>query len=130
MIVRRYQRSFADAHVTSTSAVISETKSEYSPSSTPAIRSNYTMTQSTTGLAAADGYHMPGEWGPHARIWMGWPQRPDNWRDKAKPAQAAFVQVATAISRFTPVTICANASQASTMPFISVLQLSRGLCLW
>ena len=62
-------------------------------------------------LAAACGFHMPAEWEPHARIWMGWPQRPDNWRNDAMPAQAAFVEVASAISRFTPVTVCANASQ-------------------
>ncbi len=69
------------------------------------------MAKGTTELAAALGFHMPAEWEPHAHIWMGWPQRPDNWRDNAKPAQAAFVEVATAISRFTPVTICANASE-------------------
>ena len=66
-------------------------------------------------LAAACGFHMPAEWEPHAHIWMGWPQRTDNWRNDAMPAQAAFVEVASAISRFTPVTICANASQASEL---------------
>ena len=78
------------------------------------------MAKSTTVSAAAEGFHMPAEWGPHAHIWMGWPQRPDNWRDDAKPAQAAFVQVATAISRFTPVTICADASQVGRPPKTSL----------
>lgn len=30
------------------------------------------------------GYRMPGEWEPHACTWMGWPYRPDNWRENAK----------------------------------------------
>lgn len=30
------------------------------------------------------GYRMPAEWEPHARTWMGWPERPDNWREDAK----------------------------------------------
>ena len=48
---------------------------------------------------------MPGEFEPHARIWMLWPQRPDTWRLGAKPAQRAWVEVATAISQFEPVTV-------------------------
>ena len=42
---------------------------------------------------------------------MGWPQREDNWRDKARPAQQAFADVANAISAFEPVTVCANPEQ-------------------
>lgn len=61
---------------------------------------------------AALGFRMPAEWEPHERTWMGWPQRPDNWRDRASHAQKAFVDVATAISQFEPVTICANEEQA------------------
>ena len=49
----------------------------------------------------------------HARTWMGWPQREDNWREKAGPAQQAFADVANAISAFEPVTICANPDQVS-----------------
>lgn len=47
----------------------------------------------------------------YAGTWLGWPQDPVNWRDNAKHVQPAFVEVATAISRFEPVTVCANASQ-------------------
>lgn len=36
---------------------------------------------------------------------MLWPERPDNWRGAAAPAQRAFVQVAAAIARFEPVTM-------------------------
>lgn len=35
---------------------------------------------------ARDGFHMPAEFEPQERVWMLWPQRPDNWRDGAKPA--------------------------------------------
>jgi agmatine deiminase len=59
----------------------------------------------------ADGFRMPGEFEPHAQIWMLWPQRPDNWRLGAKPAQRAWVEVARAIARFEPVTVGANHDQ-------------------
>ena len=48
---------------------------------------------------------MPGEFDPQTQIWMLWPQRPDNWRLGAKPAQHSWVEVATAISQFEPVTV-------------------------
>ncbi len=54
---------------------------------------------------------MPAEWAPHEGCWMIWPERPDNWRLGAKPAQAAFVQVATAIAEFEPVTMMVSAKQ-------------------
>lgn len=52
-----------------------------------------------------DGFRMPGEFEPQDHVWMLWPVRNDNWRSGAKPAQKAFVDVATAISEFTPVTV-------------------------
>lgn len=58
-----------------------------------------------------DGFRMPGEFEPHAGCWMLWPERPDNWRLGAKPAQRAFVDVATAIAQFEPVTIGVSRSQ-------------------
>jgi agmatine deiminase len=61
----------------------------------------------------AQGYAMPPEWAPHAGCWMIWPERPDNWRLGAKPAQAAFAAVATAIARFEPVTMLVSARQFS-----------------
>ncbi|MCH8552801.1 MAG: agmatine deiminase [Natronospirillum sp.] len=57
------------------------------------------------------GYRMPAEWAPQSQVWMLWPERPDNWRLGAKPAQQAFVEVARAISRFTPVTLGVSAQQ-------------------
>ena len=52
-----------------------------------------------------DEFRMPGEFEPHAGCWMLWPERGDNWRLGAKPAQNCFVAVATAIARFEPVTV-------------------------
>ncbi|MCD4720702.1 MAG: agmatine deiminase [Desulfobacula sp.] len=52
-----------------------------------------------------DGFRMPGEYESHEKCWMLWPQRADNWRLNAAPAQKAFSQVARAIFQFEPVTI-------------------------
>ena len=54
---------------------------------------------------------MPGEFEPHAGCWMLWPERPDNWRDGAQPAQRAFAAVAAAIAQFEPVSVGASAAQ-------------------
>lgn len=64
-----------------------------------------------TSTPRADGFRMPAEWEPHEQTWMVWPERPDNWRNGGKPAQAAFAAVAKAIARFEPVTVCASAGQ-------------------
>jgi agmatine deiminase len=60
---------------------------------------------------ARDGFRMPAEFEPHAGCWLLWPERPDNWRRHAQPAQQAFAAVATAIARFEPVTVGASAQQ-------------------
>ncbi|HEU5443802.1 MAG TPA: agmatine deiminase [Steroidobacteraceae bacterium] len=52
---------------------------------------------------AAEGYWMPAEFEPHAATWLLWPERTDNWREGARPAQKAVLAVAAAISRFEPV---------------------------
>lgn len=57
------------------------------------------------GTPRADGFRMPAEWESHAQTWMLWPYRPDNWRLGAKRAQHAWVEVATAIAQFEPVTV-------------------------
>lgn len=54
---------------------------------------------------------MPAEFEPHAACWMLWPERTDNWRNGAKPAQLAFAEVAAAIAEFEPVTMCVSAAQ-------------------
>jgi agmatine deiminase len=63
------------------------------------------MTRTLSSTPAADGFAMPGEFEPHAGCWMLWPERPDNWREAARPAQLAFAQVAAAIAQFEPVTV-------------------------
>ena len=77
-----------------------------------------------------DGYRMPGEFEPQEKIWMIWPERPDNWRDGAKPAQEAYAQVARAISQFEPVTMIASAAQYAHArnvlpPEIRVVEMSN-----
>lgn len=60
---------------------------------------------------AADGFRMPGEFEPHSGCWMAWPERPDNWRWGAKPAQAAYAAVAEAIAVSEPVTMATSDAQ-------------------
>lgn len=69
------------------------------------------MSQLLPSVPREDGFWMPGEFEPHSKTWMLWPERPDNWREGAKPAQQAFVEVAIAISRFEPVTMGVNPAQ-------------------
>jgi len=87
------------------------------------------MARTLTSTPMADGFHMPAEWEPHARTWMLWPQRPDNWRLGAKPAQRAWVQVAAAIARFEPLTVGVDGRQfanarAMLPPEVRVVELS------
>lgn len=58
-----------------------------------------------------DGYRMPAEFEEQEQIWMLWPERTDNWRNGAKPAQAVFAEVAKAIAQFEPVTVCVSPGQ-------------------
>jgi agmatine deiminase len=60
---------------------------------------------------AADGFYMPGEFAPHERCWMLWPERPDVWRNGAKQAQEAFADVVHAVAHFEPVTMGVSAVQ-------------------
>lgn len=64
-----------------------------------------------TSKPCDDGFHMPAEFEEHEGCWMIWPQRSDNWRLGAKPAQQVFCEVAKAISEFEAVTICVNGEQ-------------------
>ncbi len=69
------------------------------------------MTRTIDSTPQADGFRMPGEFEPHRGCWMLWPERTDNWRNGAKPAQATFAAVAAAISQFEPVTMGVSAKQ-------------------
>ncbi|GAB4481635.1 MAG: agmatine deiminase [Anaerolineae bacterium] len=87
------------------------------------------MTRTLESTPRADGFRMPGEFEPHAGCWMLWPERPDNWRLGAKPAQRAFVEVARAIARFEPVTMGVSAAQFANArhllpPEVRVVEMS------
>jgi len=69
------------------------------------------MAKKIDSTPKADGYRMPGEFEPHTGCWMIWPERTDNWRNGAKPAQKAFVEVAEAIAEYEPVTMCVSERQ-------------------
>jgi agmatine deiminase len=78
---------------------------------------------------AADGYRMPGEFEPHSGCWMAWPERTDNWRLGAKPAQVAYAAVAEAINLSDPVTMAVSDGQfehcrSMLSPSIRVVEIS------
>ena len=85
------------------------------------------------GTPADDGWWMPGEFEAHEGCWMLWPERPDNWREQARPAQAAFAAVAAAISRFEPVRMGvspahAAAARAQLPSSVAVVPLAHDDC--
>ncbi len=91
------------------------------------------MTRTLPSTPAADGFWMPAEFEPHAGCWMLWPERPDNWREAARPAQHAFVAVATAISAFEPVSVGVSAihyeiARAMLPEHIRVIELAHDDC--
>ncbi len=76
-----------------------------------------------------DGFRMPGEFEPHEGCWIVWPERTDNFRMGAKPAQAAYADVAHAIARFEPVTMLASKAQFSAArqvlaPHVRVIEMA------
>jgi agmatine deiminase len=78
---------------------------------------------------ATDGYRMPGEFEPHSGCWMAWPERPDNWRLGAKPAQEAYAAVAEAINASEPMTMAVSDAQfehcrSVLSPSIRVVEIS------
>jgi len=88
------------------------------------------LSRTLSSTPQADGFAMPAEYAPHRQTWMLWPQRPDNWRNGGKPAQKAFASVATAISRFEPVTVGVNHDQYTNArqmlpPQVRVVKLSN-----
>ena len=88
------------------------------------------MTRTLDTTPAQDGFSMPAEYAPHAGCWMLWPERPDNWRLGAQPAQRAFAEVACAIARFEPVTMGVSAAsfeyaRQQLPPQIRVVEMSH-----
>lgn len=64
-----------------------------------------------TSTPQKDGFYMPGEFEPHSRTIMIWPQRPDTWRNGGKEAQSVFAEVANTIVKFEPLTMLVNGDQ-------------------
>ncbi len=87
------------------------------------------MSATLATTPAADGFRMPGEFEPHAGCWIAWPERADNWREGAKPAQRAYAAVAEAISASEPVTVAVSDAQfehcrAVLSPAIRVVEIA------
>jgi agmatine deiminase len=91
------------------------------------------MTETLSSTPAADGFWMPGEFELQAGCWMLWPERPDNWREAARPAQHAFAAVAAAIAEFEPVTVGVSGAEyevarALLDPQVGVVEMSHNDC--
>ena len=77
-----------------------------------------------------DGFYMPSELALHECTYLLWPERPDNWRDGAKPAQKAFREVVEKIAKHEPVVLGVNQSQYShvlgmNLENVSVVEISN-----
>lgn len=88
------------------------------------------MSHTLDSTPLADGYRMPAEWAHHSGCWLIWPERPDNWRQGGKPAQAAFTAVATAIATTEPVTVAVSFRQfdnarSELPPHIRVVEMTN-----
>lgn len=77
-----------------------------------------------------DGFRMPGEFEKHAGTYIIWPERPDNWRLGAKPAQKVFAEVASVIGKYEAVTVAVSREQYSNarhmLPsYVRVVEMSN-----
>jgi agmatine deiminase len=87
------------------------------------------MSATIASTPAADGYRMPAEFEPHSGCWMAWPERPDNWRLAAAPAQEAYAAVAEAIDACDPVSMAVSDAQfercrSMLSPSVRVVEIS------
>jgi agmatine deiminase len=69
------------------------------------------MSATLTTTPAADGYRMPAEWDDHSGCFLVWPERTDNWRDGAKPAQRAWRTLIETIASAEDVTVLVSHRQ-------------------
>jgi agmatine deiminase len=91
------------------------------------------MTVTLKSTPAQNGFRMPGEFEPHGGTWMLWPERPDNWRENAKPAQQTFTELAATIARFEPVSMGVSpahfkAARSVLPPQIRVIEMTHDDC--
>jgi len=87
------------------------------------------MTKTIESTPKQDRFRMPGEYEKHTGCWMLWPERTDNWRNGAKPAQRVFAQVASAIAQFESLTMGVSAGQfvnarGMLPPHVRVVEIS------
>ena len=84
----------------------------------------------TEGTPKEHGFYMPSELSEHLCTYLLWPERPDNWRNGAKPAQAAFRDVVEKIAKHEPVVLGVNSSQYAhvlgmNLQNVSVVEISN-----
>lgn len=77
-----------------------------------------------------DGFRMPGEFEQHKGCYMIWPERTDNWRNGAKPAQKVFAEVASVIGKYEPMTVVVSDRQYMNArgilpPYVRVVEMSN-----
>jgi len=77
-----------------------------------------------------DGFRMPGEFEPHRGTYIIWPERPDNWRLGAKPAQKTFTEVASVIGKYEQCTVVVSHEQYANargmLPdYVRVIEMSN-----
>ena len=73
---------------------------------------------------------MPGEFEKHRGTYIIWPERPDNWRLGAKPAQKVFTEVASVIGKYEQMTMIVSKAQYSNarnmLPdYVRVVEMSN-----
>jgi agmatine deiminase len=77
------------------------------------------MIKKTEQTPAALGFARPAEWGPHARTWLAWPERPATWRgegiDAARKVHAELAQALAGFEKVTMVCSPAEIAEASLM---------------
>ncbi|TDP01892.1 agmatine deiminase [Marinomonas balearica] len=72
------------------------------------IENSHLTKEYLASTPAQDGFHMPGEHHPHSSVWLIWPERPDNWRENAKPGQATFARFITKLSEYVEVKVAVS----------------------
>ncbi len=83
-----------------------------------------------SSIPSEDGFRMPAEFEEHRGTYIIWPERPDNWRNGAKPAQKVFTEVASVIGKYEPCTVLVNKVQYSNaremLPdYVRVIEMSN-----
>jgi agmatine deiminase len=62
----------------------------------------------TKSVAAAQRYHMPAEWEPHASTWLAWPHFRDDWPGKFEPVPWVYAEIVRNLARHERVDLIVN----------------------